>query len=150
MAIAQNRKATHNYFIEERFEVGIVLEGWEIKSLRGGRANINESYVTLRNGEVFLIGSHISPLLSTSTHVKADPMRTRKLLLQRVLIDKLTGKVERAGYTLIPLDFHFSRQYVKVSIGLAKGKKQVDKREAIKEREWNRDKLRLLRIRNKS
>jgi len=147
--ITQNRKATHNYFIEDSIEAGIVLEGWEIKSLRAGRANINEAYIIIRRGEIYLLGSHISPLNSTSTHINANPTRTRKLLLQRSLIDKFTGQVERAGYTLIPLDLHFSRQFVKVKVGLAKGKKQFDKRQSIKEREWKIDKQRLLRLKNK-
>lgn len=148
MSITVNRKATHDYFIEERYEAGMVLEGWEVKALRAGRGQINDAYVVVRNGELFMIGAHITPLNSTSTHSIADAMRTRKLLLSRREIDKLIGKVERAGYTLITLDLHFKKQFVKASIGLAKGKKQFDKREAIKEREWNRDKQRLMQIKN--
>jgi SsrA-binding protein len=148
--VTQNRKATHDYFIEERFEAGLVLQGWEIKAIRQGRAQINDAYILVRDGELFLLGAHITPLLSTSTHYTAETTRTRKLLMQRSVIDKLIGKIERAGYTLIPLDFHFSRQYLKASIGLAKGKKQYDKRQAVKEREWNVEKQRLLRFQNKS
>jgi len=147
MSITQNKKAFHEYFIEERFEAGIALEGWEVKAIRAGRAQLKEAYVVLRNGEVFLIGSHITPLLSASTHVQPDPTRTRKLLLHGEEIRRLIGKVERAGYTLVPLDLHYSRGRVKLAIGLAKGKKQYDKRQAEKEREWQRDKQRLLRTR---
>ena len=147
MSITQNKKAFHDYFIEERFEAGIALEGWEVKAIRAGRAQLKEAYVVLRNGEVFLIGSHITPLLSASTHVQPDPTRTRKLLLHGEEIRRLIGKVERAGYTLVPLDLHYSRGRVKLAIGLAKGKKQYDKRQAEKEREWQRDKQRLLRTR---
>lgn len=149
MTVTLNRKASHDYFIEERFEAGLVLEGWEIKAVRKGRAQINDAYVMVRNGELFLLGAHITPMLSTCTHHTAETTRTRKLLLQRNVIDKLIGKVERAGFALIPLDLHFSRQYLKATIGLAKGKKQHDKREAIKEREWKVEKQRLLRFRNK-
>ena len=145
MSIITNKKAFHDYFIEEKFEAGIVLEGWEIKAIRAGRANIKESYVIVRNGEVFIFGMHITPLSQASTHVKADPIRTRKLLLHAAQISKLIGKVERAGFTLMPLDLHYQRGRVKVEIGLAKGKKQHDKREAEKERDWNREKARLMR-----
>ena len=145
MSIITNKKAFHDYFIEEKFEAGIVLEGWEIKAIRAGRANIKESYVIVRDGEVFIFGMHITPLSQASTHVKADPIRTRKLLLHAAQISKLIGKVERAGFTLMPLDLHYQRGRVKVEIGLAKGKKQHDKREAEKERDWNREKARLMR-----
>ena len=145
MSIISNKKAFHDYFVEEQFEAGIVLEGWEIKAIRAGRANIKESYVIIRDGEVFIFGMHITPLAQASTHVKPDPVRTRKLLLHAAQISKLIGKVERAGYTLMPLDLHFQRGRVKVEIGLAKGKKQHDKRDAEKERDWNREKARLMR-----
>ena len=145
MSIISNKKAFHDYFVEEQFEAGIVLEGWEIKAIRAGRANIKESYVIVRDGEVFIFGMHITPLAQASSHVKPDPVRTRKLLLHATQINKLIGKVERAGYTLMPLDLHFQRGRVKVEIGLAKGKKQHDKRDAEKERDWNREKARLMR-----
>ena len=145
MSIVTNKKAFHEYFIEEQFEAGIVLEGWEIKAIRAGRANIKESYVIVHDGEVFIFGMHITPLTQASTHVKADPTRTRKLLLHAPQISKLIGKVERAGFTLMPLDLHYLRGRVKVQIGLAKGKKQHDKRESEKERDWNREKARLIR-----
>jgi len=145
MSIIQNKKAFHDYFIEQRFEAGIALEGWEVKAIRAGRAQLKEAYVTVRNSEIFLIGSHISPLPTASTHVNPDPTRTRKLLLRAEEINKLIGSVERAGYTLVPLDMHYTRGKIKLEIGLAKGKKQHDKREAEKEREWERDKQRLLK-----
>ncbi len=145
MSIAENKKAFHDYFIEERHEAGLVLEGWEVKAIRAGRANLKESYVVVKKGEVFLIGCHISPLSTASTHIHPDPTRTRKLLLHAAEIDKLIGKVERAGYTLVPLDLHYSKGRIKLEIGLAKGKKQHDKRAAEKEREWQREKQRLLR-----
>lgn len=145
MSIADNKKAFHDYFIEERFEAGLVLEGWEVKSIRAGRAQIKEAYVLIKRGELFLIGAHISPLLSASTHVLPDPVRTRKLLLNRREIDELVGKVERAGYALVPLDLHYNKGRVKLAIGLAKGKKQHDKRETEKERDWVREKARVMR-----
>lgn len=145
MSIIANKKAFHDYFVEEKFEAGIVLEGWEVKAIRAGRANIKESYVVIRDGEIFIFGMHISPLAEASTHVKADPIRTRKLLLHAKQINRLIGKVERAGYTLMPLDLHFLKGRIKVEIGLAKGKKQHDKREAEKERDWTREKARLMR-----
>jgi SsrA-binding protein len=147
MSIVENRKAFHDYFIEERFEAGIALEGWEAKSIRAGRANLKEAYVVVKGGELFLIGAHLSPLATASTHVHPDPTRTRRLLLHREEINRLIGKVERAGYTLTPLDLHYSKGRMKLAIGLAKGKKQHDKRAAIKEREWNREQQRLLRSR---
>lgn len=146
MSIVDNRKALHDYFIEERHEAGIVLEGWEVKAIRAGRANIKEAYVILRGEELFILGMHITPLQSASTHVKPDPVRTRKLLMHGREIAKLIGKVERAGYTLVPLDLHYAKGRVKATIGLAKGKKQYDKREAEKERDWARDKARLMRV----
>ncbi len=144
--IAVNRKASHEYTLEERYEAGIVLEGWEIKSLRAGKIQIAESYVLLKKGEAWLIGSHISPLLSTSTHVKADPTRTRKLLLHRKELIRLIGLIERRGYTLIPLSLYWNKGKVKLEIGLAKGKKQHDKRASEKERDWQREKQRLFKI----
>lgn len=146
MSIITNKKAFHDYFIEEKFEAGISLLGWEVKAIRAGRANIKESYVVLREGEVFIFGMHISPLTEASTHVKPDPIRTRKLLLHARQISKLIGQVERAGYTLMPLDLHFNNGRIKVEIGLAKGKKQHDKRESEKERDWEREKARLMRV----
>ncbi|HEX6793798.1 MAG TPA: SsrA-binding protein SmpB [Casimicrobiaceae bacterium] len=145
MSIVENRKAFHDYFIEERFEAGIALEGWEVKAIRGGRAHLKEAYVIVKDGELMLIGAHISPLSTASTHVHPDPTRTRRLLMHREEINRLIGKVERAGYTLTPLDLHYSKGRVKLAVGLAKGKKQHDKRAAIKEREWNREQQRLLR-----
>jgi SsrA-binding protein len=147
MSIVENRKAYHDYFVEEKFEAGIALEGWEVKSIRGGRAQIKEAYVVVKNGELALLGAHISPLPTASTHIKPDPTRTRKLLMHRLEISRLIGKVERAGYTLMPLNLHFNKGRIKLEVGLAKGKKQYDKREADKERDWNREKQRLLRNR---
>ncbi|GAA4405670.1 SsrA-binding protein SmpB [Quisquiliibacterium transsilvanicum] len=146
MSIAENRKALHDYSIEERFEAGLVLEGWEVKAIRAGRAQIKEGYVIVRGAELFLVGAHITPLPEASTHVKADPTRTRKLLMHAGEIHKLIGKVERAGYTLVPLDLHYKGGRVKLSIGLAKGKKQFDKRATEKDREWQREKDRLLKV----
>lgn len=146
MTIADNKKAFHDYFIEERFEAGLVLQGWEVKSIRAGRVQLKEAYVILKGGEVWLIGCHISALSTASTHITADPVRTRKLLLHGREIDKLIGKVERAGYALIPLNLHFTKGRIKLEIGLAKGKKQFDKRETEKERDWVREKARLMRI----
>jgi SsrA-binding protein len=145
MSIAQNKKAFHDYFIEERFEAGMALEGWEVKAIRAARAQLKEAYVTILRGELVLIGSHISPLPTASTHINPDPTRTRKLLMHAEEIGKLVGKVERAGYTLVPLDLHYTRGRIKLEIGLAKGKKQHDKRETEKEREWQREKQRLMR-----
>ncbi len=145
MSIIQNKKAFHDFFIEERYEAGIVLEGWEVKAIRAGRSNLKESYVLVRNGEVFLLGCHISPLPTASTHVQPDPTRTRKLLLKAEEIRKLIGKVERAGYTLVPIDLHYVRGRIKIEIGLAKGKKQHDKRATEKDKEWQREKQRLVR-----
>lgn len=148
MSIAQNKKAFHDYFIEERFEAGIALEGWEVKAIRAGRAQLLEAYVIVRNTEIFLIGCHISPLPTASSHIKPDPTRTRKLLLHTAEINKLIGSVERAGYTLVPLDMHYVKGRIKLDIGLAKGKKQHDKRSAEKEREWQREKQRLLKTKS--
>jgi SsrA-binding protein len=145
--IAENRKARHDYFIEERLEAGLSLTGWEVKALRAGRAQLAEAYVHVKNGEVFLIGAHITPLNSASTHVITDPVRSRKLLLHRSEIDRLVGAVERAGYTLVPLELYWKAGRAKLRIGLAKGKKQHDKRASEKDRDWQRDKARLLRVR---
>ena len=147
MSIVDNKKAFHDYFIEERYEAGMVLEGWEVKSIRGGRANIKESYVVMKGAEPFVIGMHVSPLPTASTHVKPDPTRTRKLLLNAEEIRKLIGKVEQRGYTLVPLDLHYSKGRVKLQVGLAKGKKQYDKRDAEKDRDWQREQQRLMRNR---
>ncbi len=143
--IALNKKARHDYHIEDDFEAGLVLEGWEVKSLRAGRAQLKEGYVIIRQGELYLFGAHFSPLPSVSTHVHADPTRTRKLLLNRREIDRLTGAVERSGYTLVPLSLYWKKGRVKLKIALAKGKKLFDKRASIKQREWDRDKQRLLK-----
>jgi SsrA-binding protein len=145
MSIITNKKAFHDYFIEEKFEAGVSLLGWEVKAIRSGRANIKESYVVIRSAEIFIVGMHITPLESASTHIHPDPTRTRKLLLHAEEIAKLIGKVERAGYALVPLDLHYTKGRVKVSVGLAKGKKQFDKRETEKERDWEREKARLMR-----
>ena len=147
MSIVENRKAFHDYFIEERYEAGIALEGWEVKAIRGGRSSIAEAYVMVRGAELFLIGAHITPLPTASTHVNPDPTRTRKLLLNAEEIKRLIGKVEQRGYTLVPINLHYKGGRVKLEIGLAKGKKQHDKRETEKEKEWNREKQRLLRSR---
>src|SRR6516164_4911820 len=143
--IAENRKARFDYFIEERFEAGLALQGWEVKAMRAGRAQLKEAYVYLRGGEAFLIGAHLSPLQTTSTHVTADPVRTRKLLLHHSELQRLIGAVERRGYTLVPLELYWKHGRAKLQLGLAKGKKQHDKRAVEKERDWQRDKARLLR-----
>jgi SsrA-binding protein len=150
MSIVDNKKAYHDYFIEEKFEAGVALLGWEVKAVRAGRAQIKEAYVVVKGGEILLIGAHVTPLISTSTHVPADVTRTRKLLLHRKEINRLVGLVERAGYTLVPLNLHYSKGRIKLDVGLAKGKKQYDKRATIKEREWNREQQRLLRNRTGS
>ena len=143
--IAANRRARHDYFIEETYEAGIALQGWEVKSLRAGRAQIAEAYVIVRNEEAFLFGTHITPLNSASTHVHPEPARTRKLLLHERELSKLIGKVERAGYTLVPLDLHWTRGRAKLQVGLGKGKKKHDKRDDQKQKDWQRQKERLLR-----
>jgi SsrA-binding protein len=145
MSIVDNKKAFHEYFIEETFEAGLALEGWEVKAIRAGRAQIKEAYVVVKEGEVFLLGAHISPLTTASTHVNPDPLRTRKLLLHEKEINKLIGKVERAGYALVPLNLHYVKGRVKLDVGLAKGKKQYDKRETEKQKDWEREKGRLMR-----
>ena len=145
MSIVNNKKAFHEYFIEEKFEAGVVLEGWEVKAIRAGRANVKEAYIVIRGGEVFIFGMHITPMPTASTHVNPDPVRTRKLLLHAKQISKLIGQVERAGYTLVPIDLHFTRGRIKVEVGLAKGKKQHDKRQDEQEKDWTREKERYLK-----
>lgn len=147
--IALNKKARHDYFIEEEFEAGLALQGWEVKSLRAGRIQIRESYVLVKDGEAWLFGAHITPLPTASTHVSPDPTRTRKLLLHRRELSSLIGAVERKGYTLVPLGMYWKKGLAKVKIGLGKGKKQYDKRAAEKEREWQREKQRLLKAGNR-
>jgi SsrA-binding protein len=139
MSIVDNKKAFFDYFIEERFEAGLVLEGWEVKSIRAGRVQVKEAYVVVRGAEVFLFGCHISALPTASTHITPDPVRTRKLLLKAEEIKKLIGKVERSGYTLVPLNMHYQRGRIKCEIGLAKGKKQHDKRDTEKNRDTQRE-----------
>jgi SsrA-binding protein len=143
--IALNKKARHEYFIEKKFEAGLALQGWEVKSLRAGKANIGESYVLIKNGEAFLFGATFTPLDVASSHVVCDPMRTRKLLLKKREIEHLSGSTERQGYTVIPLAMYWSRAWVKVEIGLARGKQEHDKRNDIKDREWVRDKERMMK-----
>jgi SsrA-binding protein len=150
MSIADNKKAFHDYFIEERYEAGLALEGWEAKAIRAGRVQLKEAYVVIRRAELWLIGCHITALAAASTHITPDPTRSRKLLLHAEEISKLIGKVERAGYALVPLNLHYNRGRIKLDIGLAKGKKQHDKRATEKEREWQREKQRLLRQSTKS
>ncbi len=145
--IAQNRKAWHDYFIEEKYEAGLALQGWEVKSLRAGRAQLKEGYVVIDRGEAFLVGAHISPLTSASTHVQPNPTRARKLLLHREEIRKLIGAVERRGYTLVPLELRWRRGHAKLEVGLARGKQAHDKREDIKKRETEREMKRALKSR---
>ena len=147
MSIVDNRKAFHDYFIEERYEAGMVLEGWEVKAIRAGRANIKEAYVILKHEEPYVIGMHVSALPTASTHVKPDPVRSRKLLLNGEEIAKLIGKVEQRGYSLIPLNLHYAKGRIKLEIALARGKLKHDKRADEREREWNREKQRLMRSR---
>lgn len=143
--IAENRKARHDYFIEDTFEAGLALEGWEVKSLREKRANITEGYVVIRGGEAWLVGANFSPLPTASTHISPDPVRSRKLLLQRRELDRLVGAVERQGYTLVPLSLYWSRSRAKLALGLAKGQKQHDKRASKKEQDWQRQKQRIMK-----
>ncbi len=145
MSITVNKKAFHDYFIEEKYETGIALQGWEVKAIRAGRMNIKESYVIVKGGEIYLIGMHITALPTASTHVNPDPTRTRKLLLHEHEIMKLIGKVERAGYALVPLDLHYTRGRIKLEIGLAKGKKQHDKRADEEEKDSKREALRAVK-----
>ena len=147
MSIVDNRKAYHDYFVEEKFEAGLALEGWEVKAIRAGRAQISDAYVIVDENALWLIGAHISPLLAASTHVKADPTRTRKLLMRAEEIRRLIGKVEQRGYTLVPLDLHYSKGRIKLQLALAKGKLKHDKRASEREKEWQREKTRLLRHR---
>jgi len=147
MSIVENRKAFHDYFVEERYEAGIVLEGWEVKAIRAGRAQIGEAYVMIKDSALWLIGAHISPLTTASTHVIADPVRTRKLLLHAEEMRRLIGKVEQRGHTLVPLNLHYAKGRVKVEIALAKGKLKHDKRATEREKEWQREKQRVLRSR---
>lgn len=144
-SIAQNRQATHEYFIEQRFEAGLVLEGWEVKSLRDGKVQLKESYVVIKKGEAWLYGAHISPLLSASTHIKPEAVRYKKLLLHRYELNKLIGSVERKGYTLIPLSMYWKNGRAKLELGLAKGKQLHDKRATSKERDWQREKERIMK-----
>ena len=143
--IAENRKARYEYFIEQRYEAGLVLQGWEVKAMRAGKAQLTEAYAFLKNGEAFLYGAHVAPLPTASTHLIPDPTRTRKLLLNRAELERLIGAVERQGYTLVPLELYWKNGHVKLQIGLAKGKKQHDKRATEKDRDWQRDRARLLR-----
>ena len=143
--IAKNKKAAFNYYVEERFEAGLALQGWEVKCMRAGKAQLSEAYVTLKDGEIWLFGAHLTPLSSASSHVEADPTRTRKLLMHRREIDRLTGLVERRGFTLVPLELYWKQGRAKLSVGLARGKRKRDKRAAEKDRDWARDKERILK-----
>ena len=145
MSIANNKKAFHDYFIEEQLEAGLVLEGWEVKAIRAGRVQIKESYIHWKRGAFYLVGCHITALATASTPVKPDPVRQRKLLLNQSEINKLVAKIERAGYTIVPLNLHYKGGNIKMDIGLAKGKKQHDKRESLKEADWKREKQRLMK-----
>ena len=147
MSIVENRKASHDYFIEERYEAGLALEGWEVKAIRAGRAQIADAYVMVRNGELFLIGAHVSPLPTVSTHFVPDPARTRKVLMRADEIRRLIGKVEQRGYSLIPLNLHYAKGRIKLDVALARGKLKHDKRADQRDKEWNREKQRLLRSR---
>ena len=146
MSIADNKKAFHDYFIEEQFEAGVVLQGWEVKAIRAGRVQLKEAYVIVKSGEIFLFGAHIGALPTASTHISPEALRTRKLLLNKAEINKLIGKVERSGYTIMPLNMHYKGGRVKLQIGLAKGKKQYDKRETEKNRDWQREKQQIMKI----
>ena len=148
--IAQNKRARHEYHLEEHYEAGMALQGWEVKAIRAGRANITEAYAVVRKGEIYLFGAQITPLIMASSHVIADAHRTRKLLLHRREIDQLVGRVQRDGYTLVPTALYWSGSKVKAELALAKGKQTHDKREASKERDWNREKQRVLRRHNKN
>jgi SsrA-binding protein len=149
VSIVQNKKAQHDYFIEDRYEAGLVLEGWEVKAIRAGRAQLNEAFVVIRQEELFLLNGHISPLPTASTHIHPDPTRTRKLLLKGEEIRKLIGKVERAGYALVPLDLHYSKGRIKLEVGLAKGKRQFEKRADQADKDWKREQSRLLKKRSR-
>jgi SsrA-binding protein len=145
MSIVQNKKAFFDYTVEERFEAGLVLEGWEVKAIRAGQVQLKEAYVIVRSGQILLLNAHITALKTASTHITPDPTRTRKLLLNAAEIRKLIGKVERSGYTLVPLDLHFSKGRIKLEIGLAKGKRQFEKRDATREKDWKREQQRLMK-----
>jgi len=149
MSIVQNKKAFFDYTVEERFEAGLVLEGWEVKAIRAGQVQLKEAYVIVRNGAIFLLNAHITPLKTASTHITPEPTRTRKLLLNAAEIRKLIGKVERSGYTLVPLDLHFSKGRIKLDIGLAKGKRQFEKRAVESAKDWKREQGRLLKQRSR-
>lgn len=144
-SIAENRKARHDYFIEGTYEAGLVLQGWEVKSMRAGRVQLKEAYVFIKNGEAFLYGAHVSALPTASTHVIPDPIRTRKLLLNKAELNGLVGAVERRGYTLVPLELYWKAGKAKLRVGLAKGKKEHDKRATSKDRDWQREKSRLMK-----
>lgn len=143
--IVLNRKAGFDYFIENQFEAGLVLEGWEVKSLRAGKVNLSDAHVIIKHGEAFLLGSQINPLMTTSTHDFADPTRTRKLLLNRKELNQLIGSVERQGYTIVPMSLYWKKNKIKIKIALAKGKKEHDKRDSVKDREWQRDRSRIMK-----
>ncbi len=145
MSIVDNRRATHDYFIEDRYEAGIVLEGWEVKAIRAGHVQIKESYIIVRDGAIWVVGMHISPLPTASTHVSPDATRTRKLLLHKEEISKLIGKVEQRGYTLVPLNLHYKNGRIKMDFGLGRGKKLHDKRDPARDKDWQREKERLLK-----
>jgi SsrA-binding protein len=145
MSIVENRKAFHDYFIEERFEGGLVLQGWEVKSIRAGRAQLKESYVIVRDGELWLLGMHVSPLPTASTHIHPDATRTRKLLLNAAEIRKLIGKVQQRGYALVPIDLHYKNGRIKLEFGLGRGKKLHDKRDAARDRDWRREHERIMK-----
>ncbi|HBT33608.1 MAG TPA: SsrA-binding protein [Pusillimonas sp.] len=152
MSIVENRKARHDYFIEDRFEAGLVLEGWEVKAIRAGQVQLKESYVIVRDGEIFVIGMHISPLKTASTHIHPNATRTRKLLLKAEEINKLIGKTEQRGYTLVPLNLHYKNGRIKLDMALGRGKKHHDKRDTARDKDWAREKERLMKhdTRNKA
>ncbi|TSH90657.1 SsrA-binding protein SmpB [Verticiella sediminum] len=145
MSIIDNRKAFHDYFIEDRFEAGLVLEGWEVKAIRDGRVQLKESHIVIRNAELYIIGMHISALPTASTHIRPDATRTRKLLLKADEISKLIGRVEQRGYTLVPLDLHYRNGRIKLELALARGKKLHDKRDTARERDWQRERERIMK-----
>ncbi|WP_028769469.1 SsrA-binding protein SmpB [Silanimonas lenta] len=147
--IALNKRARHEYTLGDRYEAGLALQGWELKAIRAGRANIGDAYALVKDGELFLFGAQITPLVQASSHVLADDRRTRKLLLHRHEIDRLVGRIERDGYTLVPVALYWKRNKVKLELALAKGKREHDKREASRDRDWQREKQRALRARNK-
>ncbi|MCW8409240.1 SsrA-binding protein SmpB [Legionella sp. PATHC035] len=143
--IVLNRKAGFNYFLEDQYEAGLVLEGWEVKSLRAGKINLSDAHIIIKNGEAFLLGAQIQPLITASTHSIPDPIRTRKLLLNKKELNHLIGSVERQGYTIVPLSLYWKKNNIKIKIALAKGKKEHDKRDSIKDREWERDRSRIMK-----